>query len=126
MARVPTTLVIGKNAASREAAIVENLDPALSIAVIVEGLPDGSTALNDAALTHPALSVIRIASGCACCIGNLVMRVTLNRVIRQSPDRLFISIANQAHLERIRSFLLQEPYGQCLSLTKELAVSSRS
>lgn len=126
MTRVTTTLVTGQSAAIREAAIVAALDPAVPTAVIAEGLPDAAGSLDEAATSHVDLSIVRIAAGCPCCSGNLVMRVTLNRVLRQSPERLYISLANDSHLAQIRNFLLQEPYRDRLSLTKELAVSSRS
>jgi G3E family GTPase len=124
--RALTILVIGPTPGAREAAILAAIDPAVNTTVILEGLSDGSSDLNDAAQARSSLQLIRIASGCICCSGNLVMRTMLNRVLRNRPQRLFISLADAAHLEQIRRFLLQEPYGEYLSLTKELTVFSRS
>jgi G3E family GTPase len=118
--------VTGTSPGAREQAIRAALDPAQSTAVILEGLSDGSEVLDDVAQTHSSLSIVRIASGCVCCSGNLVMRTTLNRMLRKQPQRLFISLADDRHLEQIRQFLLQEPYAEILSLTKELTVSGRS
>ena len=46
-----------------------------------------------------ALQLLRIAPGCLCCSGNLVLRVTLNRLLRHPPARLFISLADATHIE---------------------------
>jgi hypothetical protein len=114
-ARIPTTLVTGATARAREAAIAAAIDPALPTAVLLEGLPDGDSTLADAGDAH--LTIARIAPGCPCCSGNLVMRVTLDRLLRQRPQRLFIALADTAHLDQVRAFLAQEPYGKLLSLT---------
>lgn len=114
-----TTLVIGATIAAREAAIAEALDPCQHIALILEGLPDGASPL-EASEPSSNLHVARIAPGCLCCTGNLIMRVTLNRLLRRSPQRLYVSVANAAHVESLRTFLLQSPYDNLLSLTKDL------
>lgn len=111
-----TTLVTGANAAERERAIATALDPGLNTALILEGLPSSAMLLANT----PRLHVSRIAPGCLCCTGNLVMRVTLNRILRQTPQRLYIGLATSEHLERIRHFLSQSPYGNLLQLTKDL------
>ena len=114
-------LVTGPSSAAREAAIAEALgDPATprsdGVAVILEGLPDGSSTLADS--DH--LVIARIAPGCLCCTGNLVMRVTLNRLLRQRPARLFIGVAATTHLDQLRSWLRSAPYDQLLALLPEL------
>jgi hypothetical protein len=118
---IPTVLVIGPNAAAREAAIARALDdPATprsdGAAVILEGLPDGNPVLE----ISEKLMISRIAPGCLCCAGNLVMRVTLNRLLRQRPARLFIGVADTAHLDQLRSWLSSTPYDQLLALMPEL------
>lgn len=112
-----TTLVTGASAATREAAIAAALDHSIATAIILEGLPDGSPSLDDQA-AH--LHVVRIAPGCVCCAGNLTMRVTLNRMVRRRPERLFIALANSQHLMQIRTFLTQAPYDNLLELTQDL------
>ncbi|PFH10403.1 hypothetical protein BCF11_2822 [Collimonas sp. PA-H2] len=121
-----TTLVSGRAASAREAAIWSALQQELaqqgvyqSTALILEGLADGKLATAD---LPPELEVKRIAPGCFCCIGNLTLRVTLNRLLRKAPARLFISIADDTHLEQIRAFLSQPPYDAYLSLTQDLTV----
>jgi G3E family GTPase len=105
----------------REAAIARALgDPATprsdGVAVILEGISDGSPVLENS----DKLLISRIAPGCLCCAGNLVMRVTLNRLLRQQPARLFIGVAGTAHLDQLRSWLSGAPYDQLLALTPDL------
>lgn len=121
LVRVATTLVTGPGARAREQAILSVLqqagaNPAAS-AIILEGLPSGDSPLDT--LT-PAPRLERIAPGCLCCTGNLVLRVTLNRVLRQRPERLFIGLARGEHLDQLRSWLQSEPYDQLLTLTPDL------
>lgn len=117
---IPTVLVVGGNAAAREAAIASALDPTLATALILEGLPDGASRFES--LSLPRLQIARIAPGCPCCTGNLTMRVTLNRLLRRSPERLYIGLASAAHLEQVRAFLTEPPYGNMLQLAQELHV----
>ncbi|HZW13700.1 MAG TPA: GTPase [Noviherbaspirillum sp.] len=114
-----TTLVTGATIAAREAAIAAALDSRLHTALILEGIPDGASPL-EALAQDPELLIARIAPGCLCCTGNLTMRVTLNRLLRRSPERLYIAVANAKHIESLRTFLLQAPYDHLLSLTKDL------
>ena len=81
-------------------------------AVILEGLGVASTPLE----SGPGLQVMRFAPGCLCCDGNLVLRVTLNRLLRQRPRRLFIGLASSEHLDQLRSWLSAPPYDQLLAL----------
>jgi G3E family GTPase len=68
----------------------------------------------------PTLLIERIAPGCLCCTGNLVLRVTLNRLLRRRPERLFIGPATTEHLDQLRSWLQLPPYDQLLELTPDL------
>jgi hypothetical protein len=119
--RVATTLVTGASALARERAVAAELsDPQQNLrpAVILEGLASGSSPLDG--LESSGVLIARIAPGCLCCTGNLVLRVTLNRLLRQRPERLFISVARSEHLDQLRSWLLAEPYDQLLRLTDDL------
>lgn len=117
------TLVTGASASVREAAIAERIaatdGPGLC-AVLLEGLPDGRTVLHPHLDPNDLLHVHRIAPGCLCCTGNLVLRVTLNRILRLQPDLLFIGLATTDHLDQLRSWLQDRPYDQLLSLTPDL------
>lgn len=131
MARAATTLVLGPSAAVREQAIAALLAtppsnvaaapvaagaapaPAQAFdAVILEGLGVAATPLE----SGPGLQVMRIAPGCLCCDGNLVLRVTLNRLLRQRPRRLILGLASSEHLDQLRSWLAAPPYDQLLAL----------
>jgi G3E family GTPase len=111
-----TTLVTGSTAQAREAAIAAHLDPAVDTALILEGLPSGNPILAETS----SLRISRIAPGCLCCTGNLTMRVTLNRLLRRPPQRLFISLATSEHVDRLRDFLAATPYDILLELTQDL------
>jgi hypothetical protein len=121
-ARVATTLVTGASASERENAIAgllhqnganhATLQHGAFSAVILEGLPSGQPILE----ASSTLLIERIAPGCLCCTGNLVLRVTLNRLLRRSPERLFIGVANAGHLDQLRSWLQLPPYDQLLEL----------
>ena len=123
LARVATTLVTGPGATARERAIDARLrlpDAAPSRglqAVILEGIASGNSPLDT---LSPNTQLARIAPGCLCCTGNLVLRVTLNRMLRQRPERLFIGVADSEHLDQLRSWLQSEPYDQLLTLTADL------
>jgi hypothetical protein len=116
---VPVTLVTGPSAGAREAVIASLLDaapptssPAGFNAIILEGLASGSTPIPDLS----SVRLVRLAPGCVCCTGNLVLRVTLNRLLRQGPERLFIGVASSEHLDQLRSWLQEAPYDQLLAL----------
>lgn len=121
----PTTLVVGGSAASREraiaAAIASFSDPDLSAVALLEGLPDASGG-SAALLAGDRLQIVRIAPGCPCCIGNLTLRVTLNRILRRPPAQLYIGLASTLHLAQIRQFLSQPPYDAWLQLNQDLPV----
>lgn len=125
--RLLVTLVTGSPTASRESAlaavVAAGRDQPVRIALILEGLPDGSQqTLLDPALNPAILQAARIAPGCFCCIGNMTMRVTLNRILRQRPSRLYISLATVSHLDAIRALMTQAPYDNLLTLTDDLSV----
>lgn len=112
-------LVTGATASAREEAIARAFDADRPTALILEGLPDGSSRL-DELVSFPDFHLARIAPGCLCCTGNLTMRVTLNRMLRHKPARLYIGLATDSHLDRIRLFLSQAPYDKLLHLAKDL------
>ena len=119
-ARTVLTLVTGPGAGAREAAIAAHLSDLHEVgaqAIILEGLASGNSPLDD---LPSGQTLARIAPGCLCCTGNLVLRVTLNRLLRQRPRRIFIGVADSEHLDQLRSWLQSEPYDQLLRLTSDL------
>jgi hypothetical protein len=124
-APVPTWLVTGPRAGARETAIAGFLQTGVPSVIILEGLSDGGSALAfdpaDGPIPYdPVPQVLRIAPGCLHCSGNLVLRVTLNRVLRHPPARLYISLASAEHLELLRSWLSEAPYGELLDLQSDI------
>ena len=123
----PLTLVSGGHASDREAAIAQALPLQQANAEILEGLADGNSILADLAeqTSPPAgLQLLRIAPGCLCCSGNLVLRVTLNRLLRHPPAHLFISLADVTHIEQLRSWLAASPYDAWLALEPDLSITA--
>lgn len=118
---IPATLAIG---VSREAAIADAIaaGPAAAgaIAVLLEGLPAGNRDAKRLA-SLPGVSVTRIAPGCFCCAGNLTLRVSLDRILRTRPARLYIGLATTLHLDAIRAALSVAPYDGWLALTADIA-----
>lgn len=129
MGLTPVTLVAGGTAGGREAMIAGALLPGAPGAAILEGLADGGSTLAALAVGDlpgaPGVSpplLFRIAPGCLCCTGNLVLRVTLNRLLRHPPAQLFISLADASHMGQLRGWLAAAPYDQLLCLTPDLLV----
>ena len=115
-ARVAVTIVTGATLAGREALVAASLVPGQRTAAILEGLPSGRTILDPS----DNLVLHRVAPACLCCTGNLVLRVTLNRILRLRPARLFVGVASVDHLDQLRSWLQHPPYDQLLELTPDL------
>jgi hypothetical protein len=113
------SLVLGGSADDRERAIAADLPPGLACAAIIEGLPSGAAPLNDIP-PDASLEVIRVAPGCPCCTGNLTMRVTLNRVLRRSPARLYLSLSDATHREQVLMFLQTPQYLDLLAIGPDL------
>lgn len=129
--KTSVTLVTGGTVHAREVVIVAMVADSKTarassgtqaIGIILEGIPDGNDAFAPLLDTLPSLMVARIAPGCPCCMGNLTMRVTLNRILRVSPQHLYISLATDIHLDQVRGFLTQPPYDKLIKLVKDLPI----
>ena len=122
-AMITMTLVSGATAAQREAAIVARIKTLVAdarVGLILEGPAGADNLLSRSARDDERLMVQRIAAGCPCCSGNLTLRVTLDRSIRRRPAHIFLSLADDAHLEQLRRFLRTPPYDGHLLLTEDL------
>jgi len=120
----PATLVTGARAAQRERAIDAAMAPGSETVIILEGLAEGDSPLAAYADLPEGSwrpTIHRIAPGCLCCAGNLVLRVTLNRILRRPPAQLFISLADPTHLGQLRASLSAAPYDTLLCLGADLA-----
>jgi hypothetical protein len=119
------TLVSGADYAGREAEIairLASLPVTSRCAAILEGLPQGQMTL----LSAPMLQVHRLAPACMCCIGNLSLRVTLNRILREPPAHLFLALATVSHLENILAMLQQAPYDGLLQIREHLQLPTNN
>jgi G3E family GTPase len=118
----PVVLVSGGDYAKREAAVAAELaclpSDSNPIAVILEGLPQGQQLMK----ASPTLLVQRIAPGCLCCIGNLALRVTLNRLLRKRPGHLYIALSNADHITQLSDFLSTPDYAALLRIDGELVL----
>lgn len=109
-------LVYGANQRARESAIKTQMNPTLFAIALLEGM-----VLSEAS-PDPlgSMKVVRLAAGCTCCTGNLIMRVMLNRALKEKPDIVFLSLANSAHLTAVRDFLQEDQYCGRLELGRDL------
>lgn len=118
------SIVAGGSYAQREAWITTTLQNLCSdsseshhrYGVLLEGLPTGSMSLR--ASSH--LKLERIAPGCFCCIGQIAMRVTLNRLLRQQLNHLFIAMNDVEHLSALRASLSSPAYASFLQHENEI------
>ncbi len=108
-------LVHGGSPASRERAIAGEIPPASVAVALLEGI-----ATDSGLSSSDTLTVTRIAPGCPCCTGSLTMRVTLNRLLRNPPAILFLSLTDASHLESVKSFLREGQYCGRLELGPDL------
>lgn len=110
---IPLSIVCGADYAQREAHIAQLLQQTHydgACAVILEGLPGGAVSLNPGA----DLLLQRIAPACFCCIGALPFRVTLNRMIRQRPRHIYLSLAGSEHLKQLQEMFAAPPFNVLL------------
>jgi hypothetical protein len=116
---IPLTLVSGGSSESRERAIASMLpSPSNDAAVVIallEDIPSGQSALDDLAIQSH-----RIANCCPCCIGTLPITVTLNKILRQSPTRIYLGLASSHSVESIKKLLKSMPYNDLIVLDKEI------
>ena len=126
---IQTYLVFGANGVEREKAIAQQLaknsdslaaSVAIKTAVILEGLADGKNHL----VPDDNLIVVRIAAGCLCCTNNMIMRVYLNRLIQQKPQRLYLSLSSDEHLDQVIALLSSAGYEKNLELADQIDLNS--
>lgn len=103
-APVPLTVQVARGGAAQQRAIDAWCATAPAPrAVLVEG---GLTPLAVPADTD----LQRLPSGCVCCVGAVVLRVTLTRQLRRvRPAAALLLLADDAHLSRIAAQLAEAP-----------------
>jgi hypothetical protein len=101
-------LVIGSSASAREAAVAALIKPGESVAVLAEGLPDGADVFQ--AHAGPSFHIARVAPACLCCTGMLTTRVILNRLLQRKPEKLFLALASDMHLDKVEAVFQDRRY----------------
>lgn len=118
------SLIAGGSYAEREAWIAATLERSSALyaptksGVLLEGLPAGQLILENTEY----LSVERIAPGCFCCIGQIAMRVTLHRLLRQELVHLYIAIHDAQHLPSLRDSLSHPQYAEIVKCENEIII----
>lgn len=108
--RVPVTLFAGRRGAGKSRTLLALVDrkPADERwTLIVEEI--GNTMPEPGQLAARGVAVRGSPYGCPCCSGNLTMRVSLARAVRETrPQRLLIELPWGTHLDKARS-VFQDP-----------------
>jgi hypothetical protein len=111
---IQTLIIAGGSYVQREQQIATAIeqDRDQFVAVILEGLPNGSPLIQ----SDKQLMIERIAPGCFCCVGQLVLQVSLNRVIRKKPHKLYIGMHDAQHVVLLYQRLSKLPYQTLLTI----------
>lgn len=123
---IPATLLLAGSGGQREARLAAHLVANLAAhlparhgaALLLEGLPSGDTSLEQL----PALQIVRLPPACLCCVGNLVLRVQLNRLLRTRPAAIFIAPLNPDHGPALRLQLQAADYARHLDLQADVCL----
>ena len=99
MKPVPVVILVGAHLRAGRSLALEDakqhLEEGLQ-AVIVEGGPGTLSA-------PPGVELVQLAPGCVCCVGQLPLRVTVARLLRQArPARLWIEVSAAQHVAELR------------------------
>lgn len=86
------------------------------------------TELGDAGLPPmPNATVVAADPGCVCCVGQVSLRVALTRLLREArPQRLYIELAEPAHLARALATLRSPWLAPVLDITAVVGVADAS
>lgn len=114
MTRTPVTILVGTALRQGRSQALEQAVKHASIqapqAVIVEGGPG-------TLVEPPGITLIQLAAGCVCCVGQLPLRVMLARVLRQvRPARVWIEISDGAHLAMLEKQLQGPGFATAIDL----------
>jgi len=85
-------------------------EPSRGWSVVLEGGPGNLSA-------PPGVTLHQLAPQCVCCAGQLVLRVTLARILRlEKPQRLLLELAHGEHLDQVQSMLQSGSFSAFLRL----------
>ena len=121
---IPVMFFAGPRGAGKSKAILSLLDFKPEIerwTLIVEEL--GNTMPDPGLLAKVGVTVRGAPYGCPCCTGNLTMRVSLARAVRElQPDRILIELPWGAHLAKTLSLLGDPLLAEVVSLWRLVTV----
>lgn len=120
----PVTLFAGPRGAGKSKAILSLLDfkpEHERWTLIVEEI--GNTMPDPGLLAKTGVAVRGAPYGCPCCTGNLTMRISLARAVRETrPDRILVELPWGAHLAKTLSLFGDPLLAESVSLRGLVAV----
>ena len=121
---VPITLFAGPRGAGKSRAMLSLLDlkrDSERWTLVVEEI--GKTMPDPAVLSMRGVAVRGTPYGCPCCSGNLTMRISLARALRETrPHRILFELPWGAHLARTLSLFSDPLLAESVSLAGLIAV----
>ncbi|MCU4675411.1 GTP-binding protein [Catenovulum sp. 2E275] len=115
--RIPTNLITGFLGVGKTTAISHLLKhkPANETwAVLVNEF--GEIGVDGALLQESGASIKQVPGGCMCCVQGVGMRVGLNELIKQNPDRILIEPTGLGHPKKIMQTLQDEIFTKYLDV----------
>lgn len=114
--KTPVVLMVGSKLGSGQSRALQAASAEMASgrqAVILEGGPGN--------LVAPAgVELVQLAPGCACCVGQLPLRVTIARLLRLvRPVKLWIEVSTGDHLPALRKQLDGPGFAGAVELTDE-------
>jgi len=116
--RIALTLRVAASGAAQQAALDAWLDDPAERATRsdeIRRIVIAQAAFSDLQ-APPAVTVVRLAAGCVCCVGQLPLRVTLTRAVRQRPDAILLLLADDQHQSQVRQMLQTNEWSGALYL----------
>jgi hypothetical protein len=110
--RIPVHVVSGPPGAARGALIARLCTERPDWLGLVETIPPGATS-----------NVRALSAGCPCCIGRVVLQITLARALRESRAvRAFVELADQEHATGLERVLGESPLGLSVVRSRPIAL----
>ena len=123
-APIPVTLFAGPRGAGKSRTMLSLLDfkpESERWTLVVEEI--GQTMPDPGLLSNRNVAVRGAPYGCPCCSGNLTMRISLARTVRETrPHRILVELPWGAHLERLLSLFGDPLLMQSVSLAGLITV----
>ncbi len=115
--RIPTNLITGFLGVGKTTAIqhlLKHKPEHENWAVLVNEF--GEIGVDGALLQESGASIKQVPGGCMCCVQGVGMRVGLNELIKQNPDRILIEPTGLGHPKKIMQTLRDENFSKTLEI----------